>query len=1078
MVETDPGQEHYNDLVSRRQAIDADNTPDYSDLNTDYSAGTDYSGASSGHSNLAAMEKAAADKQGQTTASVSSDDTTGQRERNASFETSGFDNAGGKAAAIGKSALRGTGLGRMKTKAIVSIIGVICGFAVVMAGFTTVSGPLQLVQAASVVMDFTTNIVSNQQNARSFNAMNFLTNTKVTGSAAKSRMGILGEHQADVMEKRLKANGVSFADDGGIKIDAKKSSVFGDGSKLTAENVAERLGLSDSSKIHVDGESISIDHNLKYSEARNALTAMDDVGKNGLASRLQTRSVMKREGYTSWLHPIQKAQNYGENKLKGFINKLRDKINKNDDEKVADVADDDKKEAEDGADDPDDPDDNGNPKHKNTSESEIENGVKNGLDTVEEATKQYDFLEKNGRRGIVERAATNGKYLSDVLENLNKKNSLADNKFQTLVAILCTAFNAFNDIGPYKWVHIVAPAMRIANTVVGYGAQVKSGEDIDVDTAGLAVKTVMGDDVDVIDSEGNKTSDGKTEFNSFWDSPVVCAELQLNNCASDNENSVPSALKTASNSARLTGNDDLDNTIGKAIDTQLDAGNGFGHDVLQGACLLLPAFGEALDTANTAVTVINLLLTPVTGGVSGLADLGIQVAISVGIGMVLAIVMQLMRNWMLGTVLDVNGLLPTQWGSVTMFGGKFTSNNQALSMGGRKLTSTESMELRLDNRRYLAWRNSKKSVIARLADPSDYNSSLNQLARIVKINNSDQSFTTQFANTFKVFASAPNILATANNAVFGGNAYAASRYDYGVSDYAWSMSELDSIVNNDPYANASDAIDIYRSEDTSLGVSAENTPLHYYSEKCLAVKIGDDDEAKVQQLDNTDGKSWNYKDNGDRQDCQDLSQNSNVRKLRLYVMDYFNTVTSACYNGEATDATSSEACDEMGAGKGNTTGGDSSDSSSSSGSASGATGDGAALAAEFEKDTNNSGDYDGAYGRQCVDLSLWYVAKHTTLKSSSCNGNCFVEAMKSANPQLTVIKSGVPTAPAVFSTDDHIMGRHSPSYGHTGVVVSVDSDGTIHTIETGNAAGKVWYGTYKKNEYQGARFASVKDYLK
>ena len=1071
MVETNPGQEHYNDLVSHRQAIDDDNTPDYSDLNTDYSSGTDYSAPNSSRSNLAAMEKSATDRQNQTTASVSSDDTTGQRERNASFETSGFDNAGGKAAAIGKSAFRGTGLGRMKTKAIVSIIGVICGFAVVMAGFTTVSGPLQLVQAASVVMDFTTNIVSNQQNARSFNAMNFLTNKKLTGLAAKSRMGILGEHQADVMEKRLKANGVSFGDDGGIKIDAKKSSVFGDDTKLTAENVAERLGLSDSSKVHVDGESISIDHNLKYSEARNALTAMDDVGKNGLASRLQTRSVMKREGYTSWLHPIQKAQNYGKNKVKGFILKLRDKINKNDDEKVADIDEKDKDKIEDGADDPDDLDENGNPKHKSTSESEIEDGVKNGLDTVEEATKQYDFLGENGRRGIVERVATNSKNVADALENFSKKDPLQNPIFQTLVAILCTAFNAFNDIGAYKWVHIVAPAMRIANTVVGYGAQVKSGEDIDVDTAGLAVKTVMGDDVDIIDSEGNKTSDGKTEFNSFWDSPVVCAELQLNNCASDNENSVPAALKTASSSSRLTGHDDLDNVIGNAIDTKLGDGNGFGRNVLQGACLFLPLFAFAMDTATDVAHVVSLLAAPETGGLSALADMAVQVAISVGIGMVLATFLKLIRNWMLGTVLDVNGLLPTQWGSVTMFGGKFTSNNQALSMGGRKLTSAESMELRLDNRRYLAWRNSKKSVIARLADPSDYNSSLNQLARIVKINNSDQSFTTQFANTFKVFASAPTILATANNAVFGGNAYAASRYDYGVSDYAWSMSELDSVVNNDPYANASSFINAYKNDGDGH--------IHDYAKTCLGVTISDDDEAKVSQIKNTDGKGWNYRDNDERAArCRDEAQNSEIKQLRLYVMDYFNTVTSACYNGEATDATSSEACDEMGAGKGNTTGGNSSDSSSSSGSASGATGDGATLAAEFEKDTNNTGDYDKAYGRQCVDLSLWYVAKHTTLKSSSCNGNCFVDAMKSANPQLTVIKSGVPTAPAVFSTDDHIMGRHSPSYGHTGVVVSVDSDGTIHTIETGNAAGKVWYGTYKKDEYQGARFASVKDYLK
>lgn len=150
----------------------------------------------------------------------------------------------------------------------------------------------------------------------------------------------------------------------------------------------------------------------------------------------------------------------------------------------------------------------------------------------------------------------------------------------------------------------------------------------------------------------------------------------------------------------------------------------------------------------------------------------------------------------------------------------------------------------------------------------------------------------------------------------------------------------------------------------------------------------------------------------------------------------------------------------------------------STGGASGNVGDADALAAEFEKDTNNTGDVDGAYGRQCVDLSLWFIKYKTTLNPASDNGNAFTKALVAANPQLKETTSTVESAPAIFSVDNGQMGSHNPSYGHTGVVVAVDGDGTIHTIETGHAAGKVWQGTYSKAEYQGARFVSVKDYLK
>lgn len=194
-----------------------------------------------------------------------------------------------------------------------------------------------------------------------------------------------------------------------------------------------------------------------------------------------------------------------------------------------------------------------------------------------------------------------------------------------------------------------------------------------------------------------------------------------------------------------------------------------------------------------------------------------------------------------------------------------------------------------------------------------------------------------------------------------------------------------------------------------------------------------------------------------------------MKPIRLYVMDYYNTVSGMCYYGDENDSDANSACNEMSV--------DSAGGSSSTGSSSFSE-DIETMLAQFESDTGGTGDWDGAYGRQCVDMSVWFLDNFTTLNHASNNGNQFVNSLVAANPQLSI--TSTPEAPAFFSVncyDTPAMTSNCP-YGHTGVVLQVDADGTIHTLENSGSLGKSYTRTWTPSQYSGALFVNVGDYLK
>ena len=131
---------------------------------------------------------------------------------------------------------------------------------------------------------------------------------------------------------------------------------------------------------------------------------------------------------------------------------------------------------------------------------------------------------------------------------------------------------------------------------------------------------------------------------------------------------------------------------------------------------------------------------------------------------------------------------------------------------------------------------------------------------------------------------------------------------------------------------------------------------------------------------------------------------------------------------------------------------------------------------------NNSpkgGDFDGAYGLQCVDLSNWFVNTYTTLKPTYGNGKDIAANLANTNGLAT--PSTVPIAMSIFSVDSGIkaFGASGGRYGHTGVVLSVDANNkTVTVIHTWNGLSgpNSVISTYPYPE-NGVTFTYIGDYL-
>lgn len=143
------------------------------------------------------------------------------------------------------------------------------------------------------------------------------------------------------------------------------------------------------------------------------------------------------------------------------------------------------------------------------------------------------------------------------------------------------------------------------------------------------------------------------------------------------------------------------------------------------------------------------------------------------------------------------------------------------------------------------------------------------------------------------------------------------------------------------------------------------------------------------------------------------------------------------------------------------------------------------------------GDYDGAAGLQCVDLTAWYTDKFTTLIYGNGHGGqvagqlIFVNKDENGQSLLMYEPADIPPRPgSIFSSyNTKYNARSSP--GHTGIVAAVNTDSNGDTwltiIDThnrlwggGNGAIIVQRDPIKwdpRDSDNGTKFVYVGDYL-
>lgn len=193
--------------------------------------------------------------------------------------------------------------------------------------------------------------------------------------------------------------------------------------------------------------------------------------------------------------------------------------------------------------------------------------------------------------------------------------------------------------------------------------------------------------------------------------------------------------------------------------------------------------------------------------------------------------------------------------------------------------------------------------------------------------------------------------------------------------------------------------------------------------------------------------------------------------------DITDVRTNQCLVGDKSDSDTTNACVEAGL----AAGGNGINGNSTSGTFTPGGGSSSDVIKRLLQDTNNSLRY-GSYswdGNGCTTIPYWFVTKYTTLTYGHGNGFEVVGNLIAKNrDKLGDEDINTPEAWSVFSIKPGALDSDA-TYGHTGLVTKVDSDGTIHTVEMGWGINHAWEGTYKPDQYRGVMtFAHCAKFLK
>lgn len=805
--------------------------------------------------------------------------------------------------------------GRHKKGIIGWVIGIAMGGG--MFGVTTIlSGPAQWIQVMNFVKDMTSWVNGAQTGARYLHNLRTMAKweSKLSDSIQNSRLGIVGKKAAKTAIERMKEKGMTFDDrwngnapsitvDTTVEYgnlfnqDAKGGTASDAVKQKRLETLSSKYGVDiDKIKLGSDGKmTINFDE-MSYREARKFISATNNVGKFSILGQVQTRLALKKVGKISWLHPIRKLEQKVYNKFADWLKDRMEKIAKNGFGSADEAA--------------------------AAARKNAEFAGKNA-DEIEKAAKAAKEGWEKGVKEAAEEIST--KVIKFAIEKTGAKVSVSAVKaaipivgwITLAIQAYCMVVGLDDGIGAEKYQTVVTTAEGSSAETLGLGSQVMTGqsqdEDLNLTDLGMLTQLKLyNPDVEQVspttdpnngeENEGYKTVG--TTSSSWWDAAPVQAALGITPSTAS-MNDVPAALNDVTNAGlSFGGSKDLQNIWNIFSSTVEFAGNG-----IVGAAMKVIGLPTPMEVVCYVFDQIDAVIGGIFGWIlekTGLMNLLTGLPFMDALGNLMMNIM----GWLRGSPLNVATSTPQQFGSIDMYGGTFTSNEQMLAVGGRIMDSDEQQQLVYDQKQYLAEMQAQKPLLARIFDPSDYNSTIAQVGRAAGIDTSNQSIGTQIKNVGKIFASVPRLFSFALGKI-GGNAYAADvPYNYNVPMVAFSKAEMAKLVGGDP------SYDIIPNAEKVFSMIDDGQITSDKTMKCWGVTITGSPSYTITQADNSAGAAWNYGDNSGEAGVKmkdNGCQGDDMLRFRTYMMDYNITVAADCYENDGwSGGDSADSCAEMG----------------------------------------------------------------------------------------------------------------------------------------------------------------------
>ncbi len=322
---------------------------------------------------------------------------------------------------------------------------------------------------------------------------------------------------------------------------------------------------------------------------------------------------------------------------------------------------------------------------------------------------------------------------------------------------------------------------------------------------------------------------------------------------------------------------------------------------------------DTLKSLNDVYTPFHFLNTGTTGSITGAACglpgqvIGFAVTIfTAGTSVVAQLATAPIQGYLIGQGEDVTGrwlagnpispndeaLNGPQRGNYINYGALLASNDQALSLGGVKLTDQQAVALRAIDQTNQADQFNSQSIAYKLLNTHDSHSAVSKL-----IDQSSNSFSSNLARLGSAIIDIPKAFGSLTKIFSKPAAAASSGYNYGIQKVGFSETDMNNPDFANPYANAEAVVNLLESKDGNKYIAK--------AQRCFGAKIYKDASGVwgVTSDANSSPNQATLKD-----DCAS-DPDSNWLKVRFFIMDTITIDGAGCY--ENVDGSAS-ACADLG----------------------------------------------------------------------------------------------------------------------------------------------------------------------